>query len=343
MAVSVKNLQKLDRAKKGNPSLVKPVIQTLVIAAVLELIMWQAFTRIGAFIPKQSTFQSVYDVISKIAVVILNFSVIVAMLSIVLLIGRLRHLELFGKREGRIINKTLTIGIMGFVIALILNFITMALVYNAEVSLVLRLTLLVTFWAFGIDYWQRHQGWKYQVFIGLLLGAYTLQIVAKLVSDELAGRLGIAAASDFYLPILIAGEALVLLNGFGLFMAYGGGGFRTLAKNWPVFVATVVVTGIFVRLTSLTVDGSNIVPILAEYSLGYKMQLPLPFYVIALFFLGYVVFYNLSRIRQGSEYQAAAFGVILIFTGGYFFNVSNQYIFALIGLLLLARPELLEN
>jgi hypothetical protein len=144
----------------------------------------------------------------------------------------------------------------------------------------------------------------------------------------------------------MVGEAAVLVNGVVLYFIYGGGEknpLRSMVRNWPAFVGALVLTGIFVGLTFLTVAESDIVPILGLYALGYTMQLPLPMYIIALFFLLYTVFFNLGHLREGKFRRAAAFGLLLIFTGGYLFNISNQYFFALAGTLLLARPELVEE
>jgi hypothetical protein len=85
------------------------------------------------------------------------------------------------------------------------------------------------------------------------------------------------------------------------------------------------------------------VPILGLYALGYEMQWPLGLYIIVLFFFVYTVFYCLGEWKRGSFYRAAGLGLILIFAGGYTFQISDQYLFALVGVMLLARPELLDS
>ncbi len=349
----------VSRPERVGPRLVRPVLIALAVAAVLELLLWRTFSRIGIFIPKKETFQAVYSVLTQVGVVVLNFAVVLGVVMLVLSLGRLRELGRFGQRSdgGAVVRKgrttrletrsvALTVAVVGIMLVLGLTFIQMALVQNLLVSFLLRVAQIVAFTALAVDYWQSSRGWQARWFIGLLLTGYVVQITAKLILDYPAQLAGWNWLQNLYLPMLMFGEGAVLLNGIGLYLNYGGGGerpARSMVRNWPALLGAVGLAGGFLALTFLTVAESDIVPILGLYALGYTMQLPLALYVIALFFLLYTVFFNLGHLRLGTRERAAAFGLILIFTGGYLFNISNQYLFALIGVLLLARPEILEE
>jgi hypothetical protein len=339
-----------------NPNLLKWVIIGLAIAAVTELLLWRTFSRIGVFIPKHDAFQTVYTILTQIGVIVLNFAVLLAVASLVLTLLRLREFGYFGQKSKVENLKSfdhsterswlLTIAVAAILMVLGFTFVQMALVQHPLVSFLLRLAQLAAFTALAADYWRSHRSWQARLFISLMLFGYAMQITAKLILDYPAQQPEWNWLQNLYLPMLMLGETAVLVNGFGLYLVYGGGGknpARSMARNWPAFLGALAITAIFLGLTFLTVAESDIVPILGLYALGYTMQLPLALYVIALFFLLYTVFYNLGHLRQGQVQRAAAFGLILIFTGGYLFNISNQYLFALIGLLLLTRPEILKE
>lgn len=353
MAVNIKRKNTLtnsDRrpvaADSTQPHLFRWVLVALAVSAVLELLLWRTFSRIGVFIPKQSTFLSVYNVLSGIGRFVLTFSVIMTVIMLVLAVLRLREAGRFGQvREGKVSARNWPLIVAFVSIALVLVTTFSQLFPTEEVpvlSLLLRVFLIVSFAALAWDYWRSNPAWLPRLFIALLLTGYIVQLLAKILQDYL--HLG--NSQSWFIPLLMVGEAAVLVNGIALYFLYGGGGsypVRSMVRNWPAFVGALVLTGVFVGLTFLTVAESDIVPILGLYALGYTMQLPLPMYVIALFFLLYTVFFNLGHLRDGKFRRAAAFGLLLIFTGGYLFNISNQYFFALAGTLLLARPELVEE
>ncbi|HEX2913924.1 MAG TPA: hypothetical protein VH186_24180 [Chloroflexia bacterium] len=342
---------RVERADQSQsmPGRLKWTLLALVIAAVLELLLWRTFSRIGVFIPKQGAFQVVYTIGSQLGIIALNFAVLLCLATLAFAVLQLRQAGHFGQREvsGKLVrNLPLTLAMAGLVLTLGLTLIQMALVQDALVSLLLRLGLILTFSALAVDFWRSHPTWQARLFVSLLLAGYVLQLAAKVVHDELGLLLNFNGLENLYLPLLLAGEAAVLLNGFGLYLCYGGGGkrpARSMARNWPAFLGAVILVSVFVGMTFLTVAESDIVPILGLYALGYTMQLPLPLYVMALFFLLYTVFFNLGHLQENRERRAAAFGLILIFVGGYIFNISNQYLFALTGMLLLTRPELVEK
>lgn len=322
------------------------LIPAFAIAAVLELLLWRTFSRVGVFIPKGDTFEQIYRVIAQIGVITLNFAVILGVASLVMTLNRLRVLGSFGTAERR--EWPLSVAFVAIVLVAGLTLTQMGLVQNLLVTLFLRLALLTAFGALAVDYWQRHSDWRKRLFVTGLFGATAAQILARLLHDELVLLFNFHGMDNLYLPMLLGGELLVLLNGFGTFLAYGSAKespLRGMLQSWKALAGAIAIGVVFLVTTLFTsnVAQSAIVPILGLYALGYTMQLPFPLYLAALFFFLYTVFYNLGRLKLGAEQKAAAFGLLLIFTGGYVFNLSNQYIFALVGLLLLARPELLEE
>jgi hypothetical protein len=353
MAVNIKKGNGIKKAEPrpvaqevSRPGLFRWVMVALVISAVLELLLWRTFSRIGVFIPKQSTFQTVYDIGRDIGRFMLTFSVVLTIIMLALSVVKLREGGRFGSAGAdRAVGRSKPL-ILAFVSIALVLFITFSQLFPLQeipvLSLLLRLCLITAFSALVVDYWQANRSLAAHMFGGLLLTGYVIQLVAKILQDYLH----LPNSQDWFLPLLMLGEGAVLVNGVVLYLVYGGGGnnpVRSMVQNWPAFVGALVLTAIFLGLTFLTVAESDIVPILGLYALGYTMQLPLALYVIALFFLLYTVFFNLGHRGEGKMRRAAAFGLILIFTGGYLFNISNQYLFALAGLLLLARPELVED
>lgn len=319
----------------------------LVIAAIAELLIWRTFSRVGVFIPKDEPrltgFRNFYNVSVEIGTIILNFAVLVALLAMFLSAQRLRA---HGDLEG-LANRWLRVGVVATALVLAFSLALLYLVENLVASTLLRLALISAFAAFALDYWQQHRDGRSRVFIALLAGGYIIPLVAKLLHDVLPA-LGIREVQNvLYEPMIEAGELLVMINGFVVFLVYGSNRkavspAREMVRHWPALLGAIVIVGIFLGLTFVTVAESFIVPILGLYSLGYPMHWPLPIYAIALFFLAYTIFYNLGEMRQGKVQRAAAFGLILIFCGGYQFNISQQYLFALVGVLLLTRPVLTE-
>jgi len=318
------------------------VLVFLTIAAVAELLIWRTFSRVGVFIPKdeprQVGFRNFYNISVQVGTIMLNFAVLLALLSMFLLAQRLRENGALNQKR----TAGLVVGIVASALVLALSLALLILVEDVLAATLLRSSLCLAFVGFAVDYWQRNPKWQARLFISLLAWGYVVPLVAKLLHDLLP-----ATAPVVYEPLIEAGELLVLLNGFGLFVVYGsdpkaGGPARQMLRHWPALLGAVVVVGIFLGLTFITVAESFIVPILGLYALGYTMHWPMPLYAVALFFLAYTVFYNLGEMRRDPQQKAAALGLILIFCGGYLFNISDQYLFALVGVLLLTRPEVTE-
>lgn len=319
----------------------------LVVAAIAELLIWRTFSRIGVFIPKDEPrlngFRTFYNISVQVGTIVLNFAVLVALLAMFLAAQRLRA---NGELEGSA-NRWLRVGVVATALVIAFTVALLYLVENLVASTLLRLALIGAFTAFALDYWQRNADLRARIFISLMAGGYIVPLVAKLLHDVLPA-LGVREWQNvLYEPLIDGGELLVMINGFVVFLVYGSNRkatspAREMVRHWPALLGAIVIVGIFLGLTFVTVAESFIVPILGLYSLGYPMHWPLPIYAIALFFLAYTVFYNLGEMRQGKVQKAAAFGLILIFCGGYLFNISEQYLFALVGVLLLTRPELTE-
>jgi uncharacterized membrane protein len=334
------------KTQERTSSLLWWTLVTLTIAAVAELVIWRTFSRIGVFIPKDEPrmagFRAFYNVSVEIGTIMVNFAVILAVLALFLMIARLRENESLD----RIRNRWLVIGLVMTVLVLAASLALLALVENLPASTLLRLALIGAIAGFALDYWRNNRDWTSRLFISLLAWGYIVPLVAKLVAD-LSPSLGLDWGVRFYEPMLDAGELLVVINGFVVFLVYGsdrkaGHPALQMLRHWPALLGATVLVGAFLALTFVTVAESFIVPILGLYALGYPMHWPLPVYVIALFFLLYTIFYNLGEMRRGKIQRAAALGLILIFCGGYLFSISDQYLFALAGVLLLTRPELAE-
>lgn len=321
------------------------LVPALVIAALLELVLWRVFSRVGLFIPKQGIGQDIYKVIAQIGIISLNFAVILGVATLVMSFNRLRLLGSFANEAKR--NWPLSVALVAIVLTAGLTFCQLALVQNILLTLFLRLSLLTAFGAITVDYWQRNPTWPKRLFIGLFFAATASQITARLVHDELVSLFNFHGLDGVFLPLLLAGEGLVLVNGFVAFLAYAANEkspLRSMPRS-PKALAGAAFGAIAFLVTSLlttNVAQTAIVPILGLYALGYTLQLPFPLYVVGLFFFLYTIFFNLGRLKLGVEYKAAACGLLLVFSGGYVFNISNQYLFALVGALLLARPELLS-
>ncbi len=342
------NLKIEAKTQEQAPRLLWWTLVALTIAAVVELLIWRTFSRIGVFIPKNEprmdSFRTFYNISVQVGTIVLNFAVLLALLALMMMALRLRE---SGALEGRE-NRWLRVGIIATALVLVLSVALLALVESLSASTMLRLSLIAAFGGFALDYWRNNPQWQSRLFISLLAWGYIVPLLAKLLHD-LSPLAGLNWQTYLYEPLIEGGELLVVINSFVLFMVYGNPGSgkagnpaRTMLRHWPALVGAIVTVGVFLGLTFITVAESFIVPILGLYALGYPMHWPFLLYAIALFFLAYTVFYNLGEMRRGPVQKAAALGLILIFCGGYLFNISNQYLFALAGVLLLTRPQVTD-
>lgn len=331
------------------------VLIALTIAAVAELLIWRTFSRIGVFIPKDNApvMKAVYSVSVQIGTILLNFAVLLAIISLALSIWQFRLEGVLGSKantdEENRRNRALTIGILGIIAVLAASAVLLGVVQNTPLTTIIRVGLIIAFTGLGADLWLKQRDWLVRLFVGLMLIGYWLQLIAKLLHDTIFPLMGVNWQEVVYQPILMAGELAVIINGFVAFVVFTRktaaqrGLFRDMLEHPKSLIGAVLVVAVFVFLTFITVAESYIVPILGLYALGYEMQWPLSLYIIVLFFFVYTVFYCLGEWKRGSFYRAAGLGLILIFTGGYTFQISDQYLFALVGVMLLARPELLDS
>ncbi len=285
-------------------------------------------------------FRAFYSASVQVGTILLNFAVLLAVLALGMMAYRLREA---GQIEGKA-NRPLKIGLVASVLAMALSFALLALVENLLASTLLRLALITVFGAFAVDYWKNNPGGLPRTFISLLAWGYIIPLAAKLLHDLLP-LAGLNWQIFLYEPLIEGGELLVIINTFVLYLVYGNtrqgnSPLRDMVAHWRAFIGAVILVGIFLGLTFVTVAESFIVPILGLYALGYPMHWPMAIYPVGLFFLAYTIFYNLEEFRRGEVQKAAALGLNLIFCGGYLFNISDQYLFALAGVLLLIRPEL---
>jgi hypothetical protein len=335
-----------------------------VIAALAEVLIWRAFSRIGVFIPKDEPrlagFKAFYEASVKVGEVLRNFAVVLAFLAVALMTMKLRQLGLLGFRQRPRLNKAgeaegatatvsgaLTVGWIATIVVFAVTGALLGLVESNLGSLILRLAMIVGFGGFALDYWQQNRAWVQRVFISLLFAGYLLPNAAKILHDSIFPVLGINGSQFIFEPLLELGELAVIANAILLFIIYTQRGsnneprlWKKLTQHWIALTAALVLTGIFIGLTFLTVAESFIVPILGLYVLGYGMHWPLLFYIMGLFLLLYTLFYCLAHSRSDVVMRAGALGLTLLFLGGYSFNISDQYLFALVGVLLIARPAL---
>jgi hypothetical protein len=340
------------------------IVITLVIAAVLELLLYRTFSRVGVFIPKEgermATFRTVYNISVPVGTIMLNFSVVLAIATLVLIALRFRKTGVFGAlaeanegTHGRTRNLALTVALFAVSVAIGLSLALLILVQSEVASFSLRLALLVAFSALALDMWLRNADWRWRLFTFLLWGGYALQLGGKIYLDSIASRIG-GSSADLFLPLINLGETLAVINGVVAFLCFvrvdwnltapkpipnNNNLLREIAKHPLALLGTLLLTAAFVVLTLITVAETYIVPILALYGLGYAMHLPLALYVISLFFGLFTIFYLLGRWKT---HKALALGLILLLVGGYTFNITQQYLFALVGVLLIARPEVLD-
>jgi len=356
VAATRKVYKKNDRPAVAVPAtnnldgLLKWTLIALVVSALAEVLIWRAFSRIGVFIPKDEPrlagFKAFYDGSVKVGEVLRNFAVVLAYGTLALLVIKLRQSVVLGFSKQAKTSRVLTIGLVATLLVFGLTVALLGLVESSFGSLVLRLAMLVAFGSLAVYYWQRNQDWVQHLFIALLFVGYLLPNTAKILHDSVFSTLGINGSLYVYEPLMEAGELAVLINAVLLFVIYtrrgnvGASLFQDIRRHWLALVGAIVLTGVFVGLTFLTVAESFIVPILALYVLGYGMHWPLALYVIGLLLLLYTLFYCLGQSRRDIVMRAGALGLLLLLLGGYSFNISDQYMFALVGLLLLARPEL---
>jgi len=138
---------------------------------------------------------------------------------------------------------------------------------------------------------------------------------------------GLNSLPPYSRTIFGLGEALVLCNGFVVFWAWG----RPL--RWDIRL--VPATAITLVFLFSYLGNTSTSAILALWTEGLILHLPLPLYLIALW-LYLVTVAGLLKDRQ-TFYQGAA--LILLFLAGYTLEMTYQHLLAVLAVLLLTRGE----
>ena len=292
-------------------------------AGVAEWAIYRVFSRTFQSMPKNEFFQTVYHYGTQIGMVAVYFAAILAIATLLLLVARLG-------------GAGLRLAAIGMMLVLFFSFASLVVAPDPDlaygVATALDMTLLATICVLLVAYWQRNPQPLRRALAVVLGLTYATTLVANLSLSETALVLR-----------AFVGEGLVVADAALFFAAYGlsrDGARSYKLRVWAAVAATVVAaifTGMCFGMANIA--QTAIVPILANYSLGFTMQLPLSVYIVGLWLTVYTLV--ACFFSRNSERIAAALSLTLLFAGGYQFYVSDQFMMALAGLALLALPEAL--
>ncbi|HEY3364838.1 MAG TPA: hypothetical protein VGK74_07300 [Symbiobacteriaceae bacterium] len=303
-----------------------PALRLLWWAVWAEFLLVRLFSRVGVYIPKQGAFLTVYRVATTAGETAFNFSLFlgVAVLALALWAHRPLVVALAGLAAGAAL-------------------FTPGAAATAVWSLVVSVAMVAAVAGLGVGAIRAADGpWEKGALalvltahaVGYGVGAAQLAWVALAAPGQmpLAGALLRAGELPALLaPLLLAVPAFRELGGRGLGSGQGSGpADRPPAGRAGYFaLGLAAVAGLAVAY----LINADITAILAMYSLGFGLNWPAPFYLLA---LGAGAFGLAWAIRRQPEHGLA---LGLIFLAGYALHVNQQHILVLAGWALLAlRP-----
>jgi hypothetical protein len=294
-----------------NPRL---LLNALLVAAILELLLNRIVTRLGMHIPAEAIANpaviAAYSVLSTIGLIAFNVASVLSPVLLLLLL-------LPWRKEGR--ERDSSMGLVLVAVFLAGSFLPVVVPGDSRIDRVFdMLTLLIMgyFIAAGLR--------RGRVFPAAWGGVYLCYYYYRF------------AQSIEFLPggmeAFRAGEAFWILGGALAYHAVSGEGRKRFALPLFLLAGTTAVWLAFTFLGGMPAARVESTPaILAVWSLGLTLYLPLPLYLTA------AVLYAVALVRLYREDSPAAYGVAFLLIAGYTLLLTYQVFLAVLGVVLMAR------
>ena len=301
-----------------DPALVRQLAAALLAAALLELVFLRLITRIGVHLPREEAVSGGIRAASFFGSLAFNFGSILAIALVVLLLGstvlRINHGIV------RLLLATLSAAMLG---GLALSLATGSA--TADALFGLTATLLVGLLGLALV---RHEGLSRQARLALALIVFAYFCYQYYTLAHLFYRLlDYPSLPPMSVPVLRLGEGLVVVAGGAVFWAWG-------AERWRraglAGIALVVVLLLAVGLSSAS--PASTMSILALWTTGLSLFLPLPFYLLS---LGLYLLTLIACWRSGDASWIGA-GLLLVLLAGYMPEATYHHLLLLLGVVFLS-------
>ena len=330
-------------------------VKLVLLTSFLELVLYRLVSRLGMHLSKMAAdhpwITPTFTALTEVGTWLLNIVAVLLFLALtVALINR------WGDPEA---SRLSTLGNVGTVLLLLLTVVFLvvqpgmlgAIVYNG-------LTLLVLT-AFVSEYAMTHREPAQRV----LAGTYYLGVSGWLyyqIVSSIYSLMGTIAAPPLVYESHRAGEALMVLASFFVFVAYGKSKSLSLrTKNrrqrnraiWFWSTTGIIFSALLVAdyvldlynptLASTIRQASQGIGWIFQFGMGYTFYLPFAVYVGGLLFWSYTV---VKLLMIG---RLAGYGIGLMFIAGYALLFSNLTLMVILGVMLLAldrvKPAVAES
>ncbi|MBI5379245.1 MAG: hypothetical protein HZA23_03725 [Nitrospirae bacterium] len=290
------------------------LLNALLVAALLELLLNRIVTRLGMHIPAEALSNpavvAAYSVLSMIGLIAFNVASVLAAVLLLVLIVQWRREEQ---------NTRSSLGLVLIAGLLAIGLLPVLLSVDPRIDRAFEIITLLTMGFLMVVGLCR--GRSFIVAWGALFFCYYYYRFAQ-VLEFLPGGM-----EAFRL-----GEAFWVLGGLLAYHAVSGEGRKRSVL--PLFLLAGTTAGwlAFTVLGGATVARLESTPaILAIWSLGLTLYLPLPLYLTA------AVLYAVAMARLYREGSPAAHGIAFLLIAGYTLLLTYQVILAVLGMALLAR------
>jgi len=290
----------------------------LVTAAVAETLFLRLTTRVGVHLPKGDIASAGIHAASFVGTLALNFA---SVLTIGLVVVLLALLVL--RVEGGAARLTLAALSAGMLWGLGSTLASDSLLANALFGLTMTALVLVMGVAVA---WRARLSREARLAIGLMVASYACYQYYSL-AHLLYRALDYSTVPPLAVPMLRLGEGLVVVAAAAVFWAWG-------ARSWRrAGVAGASFTGV----AMLVVAAGSFAPaatssILALWTTGLSLFLPLPLYLLA---LGLYLLTVFACLRRGEDFWTGA-GLLLVLLAGYMPEATYDHLLLLLGVAFVA-------
>lgn len=299
-----------------DPVVVRQVASALLIAAVAEVVLLRLVTRVGVHLPRGDTVSDALGVASFLGAFALNLASILTTGFVVLVLAAVAW-----RAKGTLLGWAV-IGLTGAMLwGLGLRLSTGA--GTADALFGVSTTLLVIVVGLFLANEVPPRG---RLAIALVVGAYVAYQYYAL-GHLLFQQLGYTTAPPAAIWALRLGELLVVLGAGAAFWAWGIDRWRRAGRAGAAFA----IVPVFVVFAGSLAPASTS-SILALWTTGLSLYLPLPLYLIA---LGLYLLTIAACLRAGDAFWSAA-GLLLIFLAGYMPEATYDHLLLLLGVAFLA-------
>lgn len=315
-------------------------VKLLLLAALLELILYRLVSRLGMHLAKVAEkhewVRVAFKTLSSVGFTLLNFVSLLVFLAILLFLFNR------GRTVGNAFSERLLIPALSLLVLVTVAYLVFppamlgSVLYN-----VLSLAVLAIVVA---EYMKTHGLWRQRIMVLCYLLGVTGWLYYQTVSTSY-GLLGSVAVPPLVHEVNRAGEALMVIASILVFWAYGATPLWSTNKRQRhrALIFWLTAGSLFVALLFLDYFLGLYDPALAEtvrkagegigwifqMGMGYTFYLPFALYVAGLLCWGYTV------VKLVAVGRMAGFGLGLMFIAGYALQLSHLTLMVVLGLLLL--------